>query len=301
MPQYTVNTALRLRSSAVIAPDNIQTVLPTGALVTDLGPSGTTGWLHVSTTQGRSQLTGYVSDKYVTIVPAEADGPHTFLDVAAVNLTTTKPITRNQTGGRAFPLNEPSVPKWNGAVTPDVRVQQLWRNIEYLNVEKSARYQPTATQTFCNIYAYDYCTLAGVYIPRVWWTGGALRKLGAGQGVPVVYGETVNEITANGLYDWFRDFGDDFGWQRQLDMDVFQAGVNNGKAGIIVAKRAIVSRSGHICAVIPENADNHAVRSGGKVTGLLQSQAGAKNKKAFSSTWYLSSNFSGFSWWLNSR
>jgi hypothetical protein len=39
------------------------------------------------------------------------------------------------------------------------------------------RYKPIPNATFCNIYAHDYCHLAGVYLPRVWWSAAAIEKL----------------------------------------------------------------------------------------------------------------------------
>ena len=301
MPQYKVTTALRLRSSAGVEPNNIKTVLPPDTIVTDAGPSGVTGWLHVTANVHNTPLDGYVSWAYVVEVDAAAAADAVSNSITPVNLSTSQSITRNQVNGRAFPLNEQNMPERGPAALPEARVAQLWQIMDFLDVEHSARYQPTSSQTFCNIYAYDYCCRANAYLPRVWWSGKALTQLSQpnAPSVPIKYGDTVNELTANSLYDWFHDFGDDFGWQRMLDMDAFQEGVNQGQVGIIVAKRAIVSRSGHIVAVIPESGAHQAERSGGRVTGLLQSQAGAKNKKAFTSTWYLSANFSGFSWWLH--
>lgn len=301
MPQYKTTTALRLRSTASIEPGNIKTVLPPDTIVEDAGPSGATGWLHVTTTLHNTPLDGFVSWAYVVEVAPDAAVEAESNHIAEVQLSTSQSITRSQTNGRAFPLNEAQMPSRVPDALPATRVSQLWQVIDFLDVTNSKRYLPTSSQTFCNIYAYDYCCRANIYLPRVWWSGKALTQLSApgAAPVPVRYGDTVNEITANGLYDWFHDFGDDFGWKRMLDIDAFQDAVNHGQVGIIVAKRAIASRSGHITPVIPETGANQALRSGGKVTALLQSQAGATNKRAFTSTWYLSANFSGFSWWLH--
>jgi hypothetical protein len=297
MTQYKVKTALRLRSAALIDPGNILAVLPQDTLVAEADVFHPDGWLFVKTTLSGRELTGYVSSAFVAAVTTAT--PSTVADkVQEVHLKTIQPISRSHTGGRSFPLNEPGMPR-RDAVTESARVAQLWRIIDFLQVETSPRYLPANGQTFCNIYAYDYCYLAQTYLPRVWWSGKALTQLAKGETVPVAYGDTVNELNANSLYNWFNSFGDDFGWKRVFDLDELQSAVNKGKVGIIAAQRTNLSRSGHILAVIPENATSQALRTNGKVTQVLQSQAGAKNKKAFTSQWYLSVNFRGFGCWLH--
>jgi len=297
MTQFKVKTALRLRSVAAIEPGNIITVLPQETLVTEIEQPHPAGWLFVSTTVGGKALSGFVSSAFLDSVAADIPEDEA-TTVQEVHMKTAQSITRSKTSGRSFPLNEPGMPERTGA---DVltKVNQIWQIIDFLNVEKSPRYQPANKQTFCNIYAYDYCYLAKAYLPRVWWSGKALTRLAKGETVPVTYGDTINEITANGLYNWFNDFGDDFGWKRMFDLTEFQEEVNKGKAGIIVAQRTVLSLSGHIVPVLPEDAANKAVRANGKVTMLLQSQAGAANKRAFTSQWYLSEKFRGFSFWLH--
>jgi hypothetical protein len=97
---------------------------------------------------------------------------------------------RDSTAGRANPLGERYQPS---------RAAGLDGIVRYLNVESSIRYARTPDTTYCNIYAHDYCTLSGVYLPRVWWTAKAVDRFAAGGTVPVKYGETVAEVNANGL------------------------------------------------------------------------------------------------------
>jgi hypothetical protein len=68
------------------------------------------------------------------------------------------------------------MPTRTGA-TPDELRASLGEVIDYIATDKPAhkRYQPRDGLTFCNIYAHDYCFLAGVYLPRVWWTPGRDR------------------------------------------------------------------------------------------------------------------------------
>jgi hypothetical protein len=154
-------------------------------------------------------------------------------------------------------------------------------------VESSARYQRTERSTYCNIYAFDYCFLAGVYLPRVWWTPRALMQLHTGALVVAQYEQSVRELGANSLHDWLIDFGGDFGWTRTFDLTELQSEVNQGCAGVICAKRKDVSRSGHITCVVPEVPGHGATRAGSSVQAPLQSQAGATNKKLFSSDWWV--------------
>jgi hypothetical protein len=136
----------------------------------------------------------------------------------------------------------------------------------------------TPKATFCNIYACDYCYLSGVYLPRVWWTAAALVRIGAGEAVPVRYGETVLELNANGLYDWLKKFGAGFGWHQVDTEDAVQLAVNEGGVAVICARRKVASAPGHIAVVVAERVPQHAAeRAGGVVKLPLQSQAGARN------------------------
>jgi hypothetical protein len=174
-------------------------------------------------------------------------------------------------------------------------------------VERHERYRPvTGGSTFCNIYAYDYCFLAGAFIPRVWWTSSALTRLERGEEVPVSIGNTVVEVNANALSDWFEEHGRTFGWRRTFDLDDLQQAANAGAVGIIVARRAQSNRSGHITAVAPESGAIQAVRKDGAVSAPVQSEAGARNHARGTGTgrWWLRSEsggpkFSRFGFWVH--
>jgi hypothetical protein len=186
------------------------------------------------------------------------------------------------------------------AGTPDARIADLHAIVALLDVEQSARYQPTAVSTYCNIYACDFSFLAGLYLPRVWWTSKALVDIAQGLAPPIVYGKTVQELTANALFDWLGEWGDEYGWQRCLDVNDLQSRVNQGAVGLISAQRADRSRSGHIVVVLPEAQGHSAERVGSTVVRPLQSQAGRKNKPYFSSQWWidLGAEFRGVSFWV---
>lgn len=73
----------------------------------------------------------------------------------------------------------------------------LARFVDWLAVDKGShtRYQPWAGLTFCNIYCHDYCHLAGVYLPRVWWTSPAIVALSQGQTVKPLIESTIVEVS----------------------------------------------------------------------------------------------------------
>lgn len=190
------------------------------------------------------------------------------------HLSTKAQITRQGTN-RAFSLNETDIPKYDGTT------KSIHEVIRYLNVEKSPRYKRTATQTFCNIYAHDYARALGAYVPRVFWTEATIKS----QTFNVSYGKTVLEMNANALYDWFKKYGDDFGW-REVDSNEAQNLANDGKCVIMVAANKVRSRSGHIVAVVPETDKHKAVRVRCIMMTPLMSQAGATNKAYFSSKWW---------------
>ncbi|MEO7993517.1 MAG: SH3 domain-containing protein [bacterium] len=286
-------TELTLRSEPEVKNANRIDLLPQGQEVHRLADVGN-GWWQVKATRQGVQIEGFVSSKYLT--PKNEAAPLvSFQSIAAVDLAPKSAITR-KSESRAFPLNESNMPTRTAG--PNAAVE-LGKIIQWLNVEHSARYQPKGSTTYCNIYAYDYCCRAGVYMPRVWWSGPALAKLAQGQPVPVKYDETVKEKTANMLCDWFEQFGIDFGWRRTFDLTAMQDHVNNGGVGIIVAQRKELERPGHIVAVVPEIPSHQAIRVDEAVTTTLQSQAGATNRAYSTMRWWTAAKFRKFGLWLH--
>jgi len=222
--------------------------------------------------------------------------------ITAVHLRENSPTARRDSiAGRAFPLGEADRPV-RGSGTPAQRQQELIAIIRYLHVERSPRYQPAAGSTYCNIYAYDYCYLSGVYLPRVWWTAKAIGDLAAGKTVQVKYGDTVHELNANALHDWLRDFGSAFGWSRVAGLNDLQNAADQGSVCMICAQRTDLDRPGHICAVVPEEAPHVAVRGPSGVKLPLQSQAGATNFcfDCGTTKWWAGAKFRAFGFWVHS-
>jgi len=194
-------------------------------------------------------------------------------------------------GARAYPITIPSPGKF-----PKTAAEA----IAYLDVRNGKRYKRTATATFCNIYAYDYCTLRGVFLPRIWWTVEALVKMQSGEAVPMIYGKTVYELNANGLFDWLHRWGATFGWEHTKDFNELQHNVNLGAVGLLVAARVEPMKPGHITIVVPEDAKHMAGRVGGATLAPLQCQAGASNwEYKTGANWWASPLYRAWGAWYN--
>lgn len=277
--------------------------LPYGTPVEVLGEAGH-GWLRVSVALDEGAVIGYV----------EADGlarrtrAHERLDalslpqVPEVHLARdNRNSSRANAGMHAYPLGEPRLPLRDPAASGPAKAAALTRLADWMDVERSARYRPTAL-TYCNIYAADYCFLAQVYLPRVWWNAKALAAFARGERPAPIYGRTLMEMRADHLHAWLLDFGAQFGWRRTADLDVLQAAVNAGGVAVICADREAEGRPGHITVVVPEVAGHAAVREAdGTVRQPLQTQAGSRNHRYDSSgpDWWLGEQFRSFVMFLH--
>jgi hypothetical protein len=188
------------------------------------------------------------------------------------NLTTSIPVPRTSKR-RAFPISE----------LPPAR--DLISIINWLDVETNPRYLRTPRETFCNIYAYDVATAYGAYLPRVWWTLEALKRLESGDDVGVQYGRTVVELNANALADWFSKHSKAFGWVEVFSKTEAQRLANLGSLVVCVAANKNRSRSGHITVVAPEHDGYSSISANGVVVSLLQSQAGGVNFRYRATDW----------------
>lgn len=305
MEYFVTASSLRLRKGASLT-DIVVVNLPNGHLVTVLDNSNAEWW-KLSTVLNGTPYEGYSASRYLKPQPiAMTPATQNSTAVPAVHYPTNSSSNRQSVNVRHAPLSETDLPRRN--ISPgnsaSAKTAGLYSIIDYLNVEKSPRYLPANNSTYCNIYAYDFLYCAQAYLPRVWWTAKTLMQFAkdpAYQPNPA-YGKNVTELTANALYDWLDEWGDDFGWQRSYDLDAFQTTINaSGGVGVICAKRKDRSRSGHITCVIPESGGVAAVRNNGQVTIPLQSQAGVKNKKTFASDWYvrLADQFSEVGFWYH--
>lgn len=296
---YLVNTAyLNMRKSPGIG-RNVITALPQGQLVIIKQKSSDNVWWEVSTTVAGAQLSGYVAARYL-LEAIHYTPPAMVSSVQAVHRKENNPnATRDsRAAGWTYPLGETDRPGRNGQ-DAEAKANDLTRIVNWLQVERSKRYQPTSNSTYCNIYAHDYCYLSATYLPRLWWSAKALIDLAAGKQVVPAYGLSIYEMNANGLYDWLVDFGDQFGWKRIFDEAELQDRANKGMVCIISAKNKILSRSGHICAVVPETAEHTAFRSRSGFSPLI-SQAGRNNYQYKTNyNWWHYDRFSHFGFWYH--
>ena len=247
---------------------------------------GSEHWWEVSADIGGRTLTGFLPTTVLAPLdsvhrPAGANG------VTAVHLEveSVKPVRRDQWVRWAYPLSEPGQPRRDLDAGPVDRAGQLVEIVNWLDVENAKRWAPTPKLTFCNVYAYDYCYLAGVYFPRVWWgSPGPIERLRRGERVVPDYGKTIFELDANALHDWAVAFHTEFGWRRTTDLDELQFAANEGKVGVITWHNR--GGTGHVSVVMPEHANATADRPTGHVSVPLQSQAGRNNRKLFADNWW---------------
>lgn len=287
---------LNLRSAPTTQGNAPLVTLPQGAIVDVLGTS-IPGWVHVRSRWNQHELTGYVSRRYLGEPTPEAHA------LAALEVPLMPPAhlgrsnmaaRRDEDGKRAFPLSEARMPVLRADAGAAAKCADLRGIGDWLAVGSSQRYRAAEGKTYCNVYAADYCYLAGIYLPRVWWTPKALAAIANGQVPAVAYGQTVSELRADDLYQWLLDYGAQFGWRQVFDAAALQETANRGGVGVICADREVAGRSGHITVVVPEDAEHRARYDGrGAVAQPLQSQAGTHNYRYGSAgdDWWLSTTF----------
>ncbi|MEK6337182.1 MAG: SH3 domain-containing protein [Acidobacteriota bacterium] len=301
--KYKVNEqatlGLNLRSAPDPTVDNVIAVLPFGQEVTKLEESNVANWWKVRTTLGGATAEGFVNKNFLTKVADATEETHT--GVSPVHLPTGNNTVTRQNKLLAFPLTEVPPVKRHEADPPQTRVAAIGQLINWFKVESSKRYLPGDGMTFCNIYAYDYCYMTEAYLPRVWWTQPAIVKLEQGQTVAVKYGVTVVERNANGLNEWFKEWGSHFGWRRTFDLTEQQEAANQGKVCITVARSKLQFHHGHghIVAVVPETATFQALRQNGKVIKTVQSQAGNTNRAYNVSSFFSDGTYADFGHWIH--
>lgn len=290
-------TALNLRSSPDVSPGTRIGTLPNGHEVEIVGSADEPGWVMVTTDLDGTSITGFVAERFLT--PSnEFDDPDGIRGVQEVHLRENREQARRDADGqRAFPIGERDRPTRDPSAERQKRLDALTRIVEWLDVENSARYIAGGGRTFCNIYAHDYCYLAGVYLPRVWWRDRALMRLESGEAVQPVYDQTLRELNANSLFEWLREWGPEFQWEHVFSLDDLQDRANNGSVGVIVAQRTELNRPGHITVVVPETDRNQAVREEDRVVHPLQSQAGTNNFSYGTTHWWTHERFRDSAFW----
>ncbi|MFN0298808.1 MAG: hypothetical protein ACKVQU_00485 [Burkholderiales bacterium] len=305
---------LRLRSEPKISTPpqaNVIGNMPDGHPVRAITEQAVGNFREVETSLSGALLRGFASAKFlvpdasineIPVVALAAVPPSA--GIVAVSMPR-KPgsLTRRRDLATAHSLNEVGQPGRQGNSAEALRTE-IAAIVAWLAVDKPAhlRYQPRSGLTFCNLYSHDFCHLAGVYLPRVWWTAPALIALSAGTDVAPLIGDTILEMRANDLFRWLRDFGPAFGWRQTGTSSKLQVAVNQGAIGVIVARRKEDGRSGHIVIVVPETDEERARRDAtGEVTAPLQSQAGSTNFRygTGSANWWKGESFAESAFWLH--
>lgn len=293
------------------AESNVRAKLPDGHVVRAVTAKKQNGFLEVETSLNGAHIRGFAFAKFLKPAPGVTEVP-------VVAPATTPPesgittvfmprkagtVTKRTAPAGAHSLNESGQPDRKGE-TAETRRAELAAIIDWLAVDDPAhkRYQPHSGLTFCNIYAHDYCHLAGCYLPRVWWSPAAIEELAKRTTVKPLLGKSIDEQRANDLFRWLRDFGSRFGWRQTGTSSKLQLEVNQGAIGLIVARRKEDGRSGHIVLVVPET-DVHRARRGatGEVLAPLQSQAGVTNFRHGTGKrdWWKGEQFADNAFWLH--
>jgi hypothetical protein len=310
-----LHRAVPLRSEAKIIKakpaTNVVARLPAGQLVHRLSGKKSDLFIEIETSLDGGYLRGFVPTKFVkpvrkatsipVLIPSATEPAGGIVAVYMPRRAGT--VTKRSAPAGALSLNEPGQPERKGETAAD-RCAELAAIIEWLAVDKPthARYQGSGGTTFCNIYAHDYCFLAGVYLPRVWWMPGAIERLARGETVEPLYERTIDEQRANDLFRWLRDFGPRFGWRQTGTPTKLQEAADLGGIGLIVARRKLDGKSGHIVAVVPETDRDKARRNAsGEVIAPLQSQAGVRNFRYGTGTldWWKGEQFADSGFWIH--
>ena len=308
------DTLLRLRSAPQIDPANVLANLPDGQLVRAVRPRKTNGFVEVQTQLRGAFYSGYCAGNYLRLAngPASAaiargaSGANIAAALPPVHMPRLRAKrTSRATEASAHSLNEPRQPSRTGR-TPDALRTELQAIIDWLGTDDPShlRYRSNHRRNPCAVHAHDYCHLAGVYLPRVWWTAGAVRDLALGRAIAPLLGATIEVLDVDGQSGWLRDFGRHFGWRQTGSSSRLQLEVNQGAIGLIVARRDPDrdAPAGRITVVVPESGTHAARRNAqGEVSAPLQSQTGARRPRRGNgrANWWRDEGFADSGFWLH--
>ena len=277
MKYRVVSSGLKLRSNPPSFDDSVVLVEMSFGTVIELIEQSASDWWKVRLEDSDEE--GFVFSEYIEPyneaweVLENVEVPNS-VPIVGASLESKEELYR-PIGGSVVPFRD--------LTNLDSKLESIQKIIATLDVSSSIRHQKINSDTYCNIYAIDYCFFCRVYVPRLRWTDKGISLLAKGEEVPIVLNDTVRPYYSNFLCEWFLQSGRDFGWERILDVDELQRKVNdNGGVGIICAKRIAEGKSGHIVVVVPETGTDKAYRVDGKVIYPLQSQAGEMNYNYYS-------------------
>jgi len=302
---------LNLRSAPRVSPVTLLASLAQGTEVEVRGPASAAGWMRVRVMLGGTMREGVVAEQYLAelarqprargrargampAAPLPALPPAVLHDALSA-------ASRTRAEGRIHPLAEADWPARRARASA-ARATELLSILDWLDVANSAhrRYRPLDGKGVALAYVADCADLAGVYLPRVWWTDTALRRLTLGEAVDAALGQSVREIGINALHDWLDDNGPAFGWVREIDPTLLQAAANAGELCVIVARHRDIDQAGQVSLVVPEQPGVEALRrADGEVLRPLESMAGRRGVRAGVSrnAWWVGRRFQSFAFW----
>lgn len=239
----------------------------------------------------------------VVIFPTTYLGTHLLLANWTCNLEEKKRTTQASANHGAYPLKLTPFTRRDAGASAKLKKAQLTKIVEELDVENVAnlRYVPIAGgDTYCNIYGYDYCYLAGVYLPRVWWNTtvpSLVDDLMEGKIIAPNPRTNCVELNANRLVEWFANWGSLYGWKQiyqgsvdGVNFDNFnrqlQEKANLGCVCVIIARHG--TGHGHV-AVVPPETDTQLANLSADGAPLM-SMAG-RNPRRYTSTRWWDTNF----------
>lgn len=208
-------------------------------------------WVRVRTTLGGSEVTGYVSAKY--LVPLAAGQAHA--QAVAPPVATAIPprtiagTTRNRAADR--PASAPS--PWESpagrlatlmhlrrARAADARDSGLARRFPQRTLP--ARPGHLLQRVRGRLLLPGRSLLAACLVDGV-----GVDAYRTGRDAPAIYGSTIREMRADDLHAWLIEFGASFGWQRVFDATALQAAANGG--GIRSSARIAMPRASRVTSV----------------------------------------------------
>ncbi len=112
--------------------------------------------------------------------------------------------------------------------------------INQFNVESNPRYSTDQGGTYCNIFVWDVTSAMGAEIPHYY---------NAETGEPMEYGDAgATQMTANAMYNWLHEHGDEYGWVEVSAEDAQQL-ANQGHPVVTALYRN--GPHGHVQMVCP--------------------------------------------------
>jgi hypothetical protein len=133
--------------------------------------------------------------------------------IKPAELLPSKQSNLDSTREKFHPMPDETIP-YRNLSSVESKKRSLHSIIKKLDVKHSLRYQRTPEDTYCNVYSFDYCYFARVYLPTVWWTDESIKKLQSGEDVQAIFNKTVQPIYSSAIHDWFGNWGDCFGWKK---------------------------------------------------------------------------------------